>query len=42
MNPTTQNKTAQTRGLIIAATSLALLFGIAFLKGRVKNKERVN
>jgi ligand-binding SRPBCC domain-containing protein len=38
MNQTNQKRTAQTRGLVIAGASLALLFGFAFLKGRVKNK----
>jgi hypothetical protein len=39
MNQTTQNQTERTRGFIIAGASLALLFGIAFLKGRVKSKK---
>jgi len=40
MNPTTQKKTEskrnRTRGLVIAGASLLLLFGVAFLKGRVE------
>ena len=40
MNETTQKKTdskqSRTPGLVIAGASLLLLFGVAFLKGRVK------
>jgi hypothetical protein len=40
MNQATQKRTVQhtqyTRGWLIASVSLALIFGIAFLKGRVK------
>ncbi|MBD0327434.1 MAG: hypothetical protein ICV68_13440 [Pyrinomonadaceae bacterium] len=32
----TEVETKQTRGLLIAGASLLLLFGVAFLKGRVK------
>ncbi len=32
----TESKTKQTRGLLIAGASLLMLFGVAFLKGRVK------
>lgn len=38
MNQTNQKRTTQTRGLLIAGASLALLFGLAFLKGRVGNR----
>lgn len=33
-NAEAQKSTERTRGLIIVGASLALLFGIAFLKGR--------
>jgi hypothetical protein len=40
VNPMTQKKTElenkRTQGLLIAGASLLLLFGVAFLKGRVK------
>jgi hypothetical protein len=32
----TESENKQTRGLLIAGASLLLLFGVAFLKGRVK------
>lgn len=32
----TESETKQTRGLLIAGASLLLLFGVAFLKGRIK------
>jgi hypothetical protein len=32
----TEPKAKQTRGLLIASASLLLLFGVAFLKGRIK------
>ena len=35
MDLTAQKSKAHTRGLVIVGVSLALLFGIAFLKGRV-------
>lgn len=34
MNLTAEKSTARTRGFVIVGVSLALLFGIAFLKGR--------
>jgi hypothetical protein len=40
VNPTTQKKTEtkqkRTRGFVIAGASLLLLFGVAFLKGRIE------
>lgn len=32
----TESESKQTRGLLIAGASLLLLFGVAFLKGRIK------
>ena len=32
----TESELKQTRGLLIAGASLLLLFGVAFLKGRIK------
>jgi hypothetical protein len=32
----TESENKQTRGLLIAGASLLLLFGVAFLKGRIK------
>jgi hypothetical protein len=32
----TESTPKQTRGLLIAGASLLLLFGVAFLKGRIK------
>ena len=32
----TESEPKQTRGLLIAGASLLLLFGVAFLKGRIK------
>jgi hypothetical protein len=41
MNQTTQKKTGgRTAGLLITGASLALLFGVAFLKGRVRDKKK--
>lgn len=37
MSQANQKKTGRAPGFIIAGASLALLFGLAFLKGRVKN-----